>query len=198
MGRGQGGGPRGTSHVLHTWHLGGLVCAIFTPCAAHRGGVTGPGIWGVGSGRASCPLGVWAAPLSIQAPKERPAPPHPVLTDAPLEDGPWERASPGPEGTVARPGPPVIAYHSRHRAHKQPHNPADRGQEAGQETQRPPAPWPSRPAAVAGPAAPFPAGPVPPPPAPRPLAWSQRGACLAGAAGAPAPTGFLIGSDPGL
>lgn len=38
----------------------------------------------------------------------RPAPPQP-LTDAPLGDRPWERASPGPEGTVACPGPHLIA-----------------------------------------------------------------------------------------
>lgn len=37
----------------------------------------------------------------------RPAPPQP-LADAPLGDRPWERASPGPEGTVACPGPHLI------------------------------------------------------------------------------------------
>lgn len=85
------------------------------PFNAHRGRLIYQGLRGSEQGhvahwrsarRLSMPHGEGLGPCGGCSGRQ---PALPVLTDAPLGDRPWERASPGPEGTVARPGPHGIA-----------------------------------------------------------------------------------------
>lgn len=124
------------SHSAHVTP-GRLVCAVFTPCAAHGGGGPCPGAWG--AGRATLPAGSRPRCPARRRGEACPAPPR--ADRCPLGHRPWDRAPPpGPAGTVARPGPHVIALIAAAIGTvNNPHNPAGRAREMGQETQQPPA-----------------------------------------------------------